>query len=188
VREVYEALREQRRVAYTTVMTMLNILESKGYLRKEPEGRAYRYHPTQPERRVMTALVRDFVDRVFDGAATPLLAHLVTDTRLSKPGRTPAGDYRGWNHDAACKRWPSTAPIADHGCRDGCGVAGPPPCASGPAVACNGALCLALPSAHRPAPAPITVTFGRVDWSSPLPRTALSRWLGPWSPPCCWPG
>jgi BlaI family penicillinase repressor len=87
VREVYEALREQRRVAYTTVMTMLNILESKGYLRKEPEGRAYRYHPTQPERRVMTALVRDFVDRVFDGAATPLLAHLVTDTRLSKPER-----------------------------------------------------------------------------------------------------
>jgi len=87
VREVYEALREERRVAYTTVMTMLNILESKGYLRKEPEGRAYRYHSTQPERRVMTALVRDFVDRVFDGAATPLLAHLVTDTRLSKPER-----------------------------------------------------------------------------------------------------
>ena len=87
VREVYEALREERRVAYTTVMTMLNILESKGYLRKEPEGRAYRYHPTQPERRVMTALVRDFVDRVFDGAATPLLAHLVTDTRLSKSER-----------------------------------------------------------------------------------------------------
>ena len=87
VREVYEALREERRVAYTTVMTTLNILESKGYLRKEPEGRAYRYHPTQPERRVMTALVRDFVDRVFDGAATPLVAHLVTDTRLSKSER-----------------------------------------------------------------------------------------------------
>jgi predicted transcriptional regulator len=87
VREVYEALRVERRVAYTTVMTTLNILESKGYLRKEPEGRAYRYHPTQPERRVMTALVRDFVDRVFDGAATPLLTHLVTDTRLSKSER-----------------------------------------------------------------------------------------------------
>jgi predicted transcriptional regulator len=87
VREVYEALREERRVAYTTVMTTLNILESKGYLRKQPEGRAYRYHPTQPERRVLTALVRDFVDRVFDGAATPLVAHLVTDTRLSKSER-----------------------------------------------------------------------------------------------------
>lgn len=87
VREVYEALRGERRIAYTTVMTMLNILESKGYLRKEPEGRAYRYHPAQPEQRVMTALVRDFIDRVFDGAASPLLAHLVTDTRLSKRER-----------------------------------------------------------------------------------------------------
>ena len=37
VREVYEALRENRRIAYTTVMTMMNILESKGYLRKEME-------------------------------------------------------------------------------------------------------------------------------------------------------
>ena len=87
VREVYEALRLERRIAYTTVMTMLNILESKGFLRREAEGRAFRYHPTQPERRVMTALVRDFIDRVFDGAATPLLAHLVTDTRLSKTER-----------------------------------------------------------------------------------------------------
>ena len=87
VREVYEALREERQVAYTTVMTMLNILEAKGYLRKQPEGRAFRYHPTQPERGVMTALVREFVDRVFDGAATPLLAHLVTDTRLSRSER-----------------------------------------------------------------------------------------------------
>ena len=87
VREVYEALREERRVAYTTVMTTLNILESKGYLRKEPEKRAYRYHPTMTQAQVLRALVRDFVDRVFDGAATPLVAHLVTDTRLSKSER-----------------------------------------------------------------------------------------------------
>ena len=40
VREVYEALRENRRIAYTTVMTMMNILESKGYLKKE-EREAY---------------------------------------------------------------------------------------------------------------------------------------------------
>jgi BlaI family penicillinase repressor len=87
VREVYEAVREERQVAYTTVMTVMKLLETKGYLRKEPEGRAYRYHPTQPESTVMTSLVRDFVDRVFDGAASPLLAHLVRDTRLSKTER-----------------------------------------------------------------------------------------------------
>ena len=87
VREVYEALRSERRVAYTTVLTVMNILESKGYLRKELEKRAYRYHPTMTQAQVLRALVRDFVDRVFDGASAPLLAHLVTDTRMSKAGR-----------------------------------------------------------------------------------------------------
>jgi len=87
VREVYEALREERQVAYTTVMTVMKLLETKGYLRKEAEGRAFRYQPTQAESTVMTSLVRDFVDRVFDGAASPLLAHLVRDARLSKTER-----------------------------------------------------------------------------------------------------
>ena len=87
VREVYEALRSERRVAYTTVLTVMNILESKGYLRKEPEKRTNRYHPTMTQPQVLRALVRDFVDRVFDGAAAPLLAHLVTDARMSKADR-----------------------------------------------------------------------------------------------------
>ncbi len=87
VREVYEALLQQRRVAYTTVMTVMKILETKGFLRKEPEGRAYRYRPTQTEAASRAALVRDFVERVFDGATTPLLAHLVTRTRLTKAER-----------------------------------------------------------------------------------------------------
>ena len=87
VRDVYETLRERRSIAYTTVMTMMNVLETKGYLKKTPQGRAYRYRPAQPERRVLTAMVREFVDRVFDGAAKPLLAHLATETRLTKAER-----------------------------------------------------------------------------------------------------
>jgi predicted transcriptional regulator len=87
VREVYETLRERRRIAYTTVMTMMNVLETKGYLKKEPDGRAFRYRPAQPERRVIMAMVREFVDRVFDGASRPLLAHLASDTRLTKTER-----------------------------------------------------------------------------------------------------
>ena len=87
VREVYETLRERRRIAYTTVMTMMKILETKGYLLKEADGRAFRYRPAQPERRVLTAMVREFVDRVFDGAARPMLVHLAADTKLSKAER-----------------------------------------------------------------------------------------------------
>src|SRR5215218_7289199 len=87
VRDVYEALRAKRPVAYTTVMTMMKILEEKGYLRKTQEERAYVYRPAKPRQQVVGAMVRDFVDRVFDGAAGGLLLHLAKDRRLSKDER-----------------------------------------------------------------------------------------------------
>ena len=87
VRDVYETLRKRRAVAYTTVMTMMNTLEGKGYLKKALDGRAYRYRPAIPERRVITTMVREFVDRVFDGSAAPLLAHLVSASDLSDAER-----------------------------------------------------------------------------------------------------
>jgi len=85
VRDVYEALRERRRIAYTTVMTVMNILESKGYLKKEraKDARAFRYRPAHPEQAVLTTMISDFVNRVFDGAAQPLLLHLVKGRRLT---------------------------------------------------------------------------------------------------------
>ena len=84
VRDVYETLLEHRRIAYTTVMTMMNILEQKGHLRKEREDKAYVYAATRPERQVTARMVREFVDRVFNGSARPLLVHLVEDRRLSE--------------------------------------------------------------------------------------------------------
>jgi len=87
VRDVYEALLERRRIAYTTVMTMMNILEAKGYLKKEKHDRAYRYRPARPERAVVGSMVREFVNRVFDGASRPLLLHLVEDAKLTAKER-----------------------------------------------------------------------------------------------------
>jgi predicted transcriptional regulator len=84
VRDVYEALRTRRDIAYTTVMTMMKILEEKGYLKKTRIDRAYQYRPSQPRHQVIGAIVRDFLDRVFDGAAAPLLVQLAKDGRLSK--------------------------------------------------------------------------------------------------------
>ena len=69
MREVYEALRKTRPIAYTTVMTMMNVLEDKRYLEKKSNGRAHVYTPTKPRHQVVGAMVRDFVDRVFDGAS-----------------------------------------------------------------------------------------------------------------------
>lgn len=83
VRDVYEALLAQRKIAYTTVMTIMNILEEKHYLKKRRQDRAYVYQPTQPRQRVMRAMVREFVSRVFNGSAEPLLVHLIEDRRLS---------------------------------------------------------------------------------------------------------
>src|SRR4051794_1583280 len=83
VRDVYEALLETRKVAYTTVMTMMKILEQKHYLRKKMSDRAYVYQPTQPKRKVIGEMVRDFVNRVFNGSAEPLLVHLVEEHDLS---------------------------------------------------------------------------------------------------------
>jgi len=83
VRDVYEALLEKRKVAYTTVMTMMKILEQKKYLKKSQAERAYVYRPAQPQGQVVGAMVRDFVNRVFNGSAVPLLAHLVKEHDLS---------------------------------------------------------------------------------------------------------
>src|SRR6476661_2886972 len=83
VRDVYETLLERRKVAYTTVMTMMKILEQKKYLKKTQADRAYVYRPTQPKRLVVGAMVREFVNRVFNGSAEPLLVHLVEEHNLS---------------------------------------------------------------------------------------------------------
>jgi len=84
VRDVYEALLEKRKVAYTTVMTMMKILEEKKYLKRTQTDRAYVYRPAQPKGLVVRAMVKEFVNRVFNGSAEPLLVHLVEEHNLSK--------------------------------------------------------------------------------------------------------
>ena len=87
VRDVYEAMRETRQVAYTTVMTMMKILEDKGYLKKTVVDRAHVYKAARPRQQVVGAMVRDFLDRVFDGASDHLLVHLAKDNKLTEKQR-----------------------------------------------------------------------------------------------------
>ena len=84
VRDVYETLRAQRKIAYTTVMTMMKILEKKKYLKKRVKVRAYVYQPARPKDQVIKSMVQEFVNRVFNGSAEPLLVHLVKDRHLSE--------------------------------------------------------------------------------------------------------
>ena|SRR5437763_17209164 len=87
VRDVHALLRQKRDVAYTTVLTMMKILEEKGFLKKTATDRAHVYKPTRPRQQVVGAMVRDFVDRVFDGASDALLLHLARDNRLTEKQR-----------------------------------------------------------------------------------------------------
>jgi predicted transcriptional regulator len=87
VRDVYDSLRARRTVAYTTVQTMMNILETKGHLKKEPGEKAQVYAPVRPQRLVVQSMVREFVNRVFDGSARPLLVHLLKEKGLTERER-----------------------------------------------------------------------------------------------------
>jgi predicted transcriptional regulator len=85
VHEVVEALR--RPVAYNTALTLLRILEQKGYVLHEPHpdgGRAHVYLPAAPMSRARRSHVRDLVDRLFDGRPEELAAGLLSDERLSR--------------------------------------------------------------------------------------------------------
>ena len=88
VRDVYEALLERRKVAYTTVMTMMKILEQKKYLKKTQADRAYVYRPAQPKRQG---------DRRH-GAG-------VRQPRLQRLGRAAAGAPGGRARPVAAKIW-----------------------------------------------------------------------------------
>lgn len=59
VREVLHDLRSEREIAYTTVMTVLDKLYRKGWLRRESAGRAYRYEPVSSRDAYTAALMND---------------------------------------------------------------------------------------------------------------------------------
>jgi predicted transcriptional regulator len=84
VRDVYEEMRKERTVAYTTVLTNMKTLEQKGYLKATPRDRAHVYRSTRPKHEVVKQMVRDFVTRVFNGAGQPLVVHLLEDDHLSE--------------------------------------------------------------------------------------------------------
>jgi len=67
-----------------TIKTMLNRLVKKGALRFKAEGKRYLYAPAVTRDACVRTEGRSFLDRVFGGAAGPLIAHFVEDAKLSK--------------------------------------------------------------------------------------------------------
>jgi predicted transcriptional regulator len=86
VREVQEDLnRSAGPVAYSTVQTLLNIMEDKkGLVRHVVEGRTFIYIPKKSSERTISELTRRFVDRVFDGALDRVMVALL-DSKSPTP-------------------------------------------------------------------------------------------------------
>jgi predicted transcriptional regulator len=84
VKQVHDVLSVRRPVAYTTVMTMLGLLAKKGHLKREESGRAFVYRPAHPKGRVVSRMLDDFVARVFQGSARPLVLALLKEKKISK--------------------------------------------------------------------------------------------------------
>jgi predicted transcriptional regulator len=73
VREVREALLPGRRVAHTTVLTLLQIMVEKGLVEQDSSKRAHVYRARQGRPGVARRMARDLVDRLFDGSAAGLV-------------------------------------------------------------------------------------------------------------------
>jgi BlaI family transcriptional regulator, penicillinase repressor len=82
VAEVRLALGEA--LAYTSVLSVLQTLEEKGYVRHESEGRAYRYYPTVDSESAGGSALGRIRDAIFHGSAAMLFAQLVADRGLSR--------------------------------------------------------------------------------------------------------
>lgn len=69
-------------LAYTTVQTVLNILERKGKLRRELEGRAYSYSAKVSEEKALGQGLRDLIDRMFGGSSEELVMSLLKSRQI----------------------------------------------------------------------------------------------------------
>lgn len=82
VADVVAALRKKRPVTYSTVQTILRILEEKGYVAHEKVGRAFVYRPRVDERQARRRALRHLVSRLFHGSPGLLVLDVLEDERL----------------------------------------------------------------------------------------------------------
>jgi BlaI family penicillinase repressor len=79
VRAVMEKLPQRR--AYTSVMSLLNVMTDKKLVGREPQGRAFRYSARFRPQQTQRQMLRDLLQRVFEGSASALVARLLEQAR-----------------------------------------------------------------------------------------------------------
>lgn len=83
VAEVQAKLQREPKLAYTTVQTMLNVLERKGKVKRALKGRAYHYVPVVSREKAVKAAVREFTNRLFGGSAESLVMSMVENRQIT---------------------------------------------------------------------------------------------------------
>ena len=83
VGEVQEALRAKHDVSYSTVQTMLRILETKGYVKHAKQGRAFVYRPVVDEKQARRKALRHLVSRLFENSPSLLVLNVLEDEGIS---------------------------------------------------------------------------------------------------------
>jgi BlaI family penicillinase repressor len=84
VRDVYEALSEKKLTGYTTVLKMLQIMTTKGSVRRNEDQRAHVYEACVPAEKTKQQLAGDVLQRVFEGSASQLMLHALAGRRTSR--------------------------------------------------------------------------------------------------------
>ena len=85
VREVRARLRTEanRPLAHSSVITMLNIMHRKGFLRRKKEGKAFLFSPKEEKGRVTGKMMRDLLAKAFNGSASAMVLNLIESTDLN---------------------------------------------------------------------------------------------------------
>jgi len=87
VADVVAAMRKSRAVTYSTVQTMLRILETKGYVTHDKIARAFVYQPVVDERQARRRALRHLVKRLFEGSPSLLVLNVLEDEGLDPAER-----------------------------------------------------------------------------------------------------
>jgi BlaI family penicillinase repressor len=84
VRDLWEDLYPEKRLAYTTVATVMRKLEGKGFLKHDEKDRTYIYRPLVDQDEVSQGLLREMIDGLFDGSAAKLVTALIQSEHLTE--------------------------------------------------------------------------------------------------------
>ena len=104
VRQVVDVLNETRTRAYTSILSMLNVMLEKGLVERETQGRAHLYRAKASRESTLGGVVKDLLGRAFNGSSTSLIAQVLEQ---SKPSAEELDEIRRtieeWQDEEACR-------------------------------------------------------------------------------------